>query len=53
MGRQTGMAASLVLAGREANNSDKKCKIAVQAFAQSYREAIQQFSTMPVVDLAR
>jgi uncharacterized protein (DUF2252 family) len=47
------MAASLVLAGREANNSDKKCKIAVQAFAESYRKAIHQFSAMPVVDLAR
>ncbi len=47
------MAASLVLAGREANNTDKKCKTAAQAFVEAYREAIYQFSTMPVVDLAR
>ena len=47
------MAASLVLAGREANNAEKECKTAVLAFAHSYREAMQQFSGMPMVDLAR
>jgi len=47
------MAASLVLAGRESNNSEKECKIATFAFVKSYREAMQQFSKMPVVDLAR
>jgi len=47
------MAGSLVLAGREANNSEKECKIATLAFAESYREAMRQFSKMPVVDLAR
>jgi uncharacterized protein (DUF2252 family) len=47
------MAASLVLAGREANNSEKGCKTGVLAFVKSYREATQQFSAMPVVDLAR
>jgi len=47
------MAGSLVLAGREANNADKDCKTATLAFVESYREAMQQFSKMPVVDLAR
>ncbi len=47
------MAGSLVLAGRESNNTEKECKIAALAFAQSYREAMQQFSGMPMVDLAR
>jgi uncharacterized protein (DUF2252 family) len=47
------MAASLVLAGRESNNSEKACKIAALAFVESYREAMQQFAAMPMVDLAR
>jgi uncharacterized protein (DUF2252 family) len=47
------MVASLVLAGRESNNSEKVCKLAAQTFAQSYREAMQQFAGMPMVDLAR
>jgi len=47
------MAGSLVLAGREANNGDKGCKAGVLAFVRSYREAMQQFAAMPVVDLAR
>jgi uncharacterized protein (DUF2252 family) len=47
------MAASLVLAGRESRNAEKGCKTAALAFAESYREAMQQFSGMPIVDLAR
>jgi uncharacterized protein (DUF2252 family) len=47
------MAASLVLAGRESNNAERECKNAALAFAESYREAMQQFSGMPMVDLAR
>ena len=47
------MAASLVLAGRESSNSDKQCKTASLSFVESYREAMRQFSKMPVVDLAR
>src|SRR5262244_4588948 len=47
------MAASLVLAGRESDNSEKQCKVGVLAFVQSYREAMQQFAGMPMVDLAR
>lgn len=47
------MAASLVLAGREAKHPDRSCKDAVSAFARRYREAMRQFSEMPVIDLAR
>jgi uncharacterized protein (DUF2252 family) len=47
------MAASLVLAGREAGNSDRQCKNAVLAFACSYHVWMRQFSQMPVVELAR
>ena len=47
------MSASLVLAGREAGNSDKQCTDAVLAFARRYRACMHRFSEMPVVDLAR
>ncbi len=47
------MAASLVLAGRESRNTEKDCKIAALLFAKSYRQAMAQFSAMPMVDLAR
>jgi len=47
------MSASLVLAGREAGNPDKQCKMAVLAFVERYRESMRRFSEMPVVDLAR
>jgi uncharacterized protein (DUF2252 family) len=47
------MSASLVLAGREAGNSEKQCKDAVLAFVRRYRLWMHRFSEMPVVDLAR
>jgi hypothetical protein len=47
------MAGSLVLAGRESNNSEKACRIGVLTFVKSYRDAMQQFAEMPMVDLAR
>jgi uncharacterized protein (DUF2252 family) len=47
------MSASLVLAGREAGDSDKNCRIAVLAFAARYRACMHTFSEMPAVDLAR
>jgi uncharacterized protein (DUF2252 family) len=47
------MAASLVLAGREAGNSDKQCKMAVLGFVERYRRCMRRFSQMPVVELAR
>ncbi len=46
------MCASLVLAGREAGNSDLQCETAVMAFVNSYRRSMRRFATMPVVDLA-
>src|SRR5271167_4661498 len=47
------MSASLVLAGREAGNTDKQCRNAVLAFVDSYRMCMRRFSEMPAVDLAR
>jgi uncharacterized protein (DUF2252 family) len=47
------MAASLVLAGHVAGDSDRQCKDAVLAFAAVYRESMRFFSEMPVLDLAR
>jgi len=47
------MAASLVLAGREAGNADKQCKLAVLAFVQRYRQCMRRFSEMAVIELAR
>jgi len=47
------MSASLVLAGREAGNSDKECRAAVLAFAAKYRERMDHFAGMPSVELAR
>ena len=47
------MSASLMLAGREAGNTEKECKEAVLAFARSYRESMHHFCEMTVLDLAR
>ena len=47
------MAASLVLAGREARNSERQCKDAVLAFSRQYRARMRQFSELPVLELAR
>jgi uncharacterized protein (DUF2252 family) len=47
------MASSLILAGREARNSERQCKDAVLEFARSYRESMKFFSELPVVELAR
>ncbi len=47
------MAASLVLAGREAGNSDKECKLAVLACVERYRQCMRRFSEMAVIELAR
>ncbi len=47
------MAASLVLAGREAGNSDKECKLAVLACVGRYRQCMRRFSEMSVLELAR
>ena len=47
------MAASLMLAGREAFNTEKECKEAVLIFARSYRESMRNFCEMTVLELAR
>jgi uncharacterized protein (DUF2252 family) len=47
------LATSLVLAGRAANDPDKHCKEAVGTFVRAYREAMDGFSRMTVLDLAR
>jgi len=47
------MAASLILAGREAKNSERQCKDAVLEFARNYRESMQLFSELSVLELAR
>jgi uncharacterized protein (DUF2252 family) len=47
------MATSLVLAGREARNSERQCKDAVLEFARNYRDSMRKFSELPVLELAR
>jgi uncharacterized protein (DUF2252 family) len=47
------MAASLVLAGREAGNSEPRCRDAVATLMQSYRGLIAKFSNMAWLDLER
>ena len=47
------MATSLVLAGREARNSERQCKDAVLEFGRVYRESVWKFSELPVLELAR
>ncbi|HVP50458.1 MAG TPA: DUF2252 domain-containing protein, partial [Candidatus Bathyarchaeia archaeon] len=47
------MAASLVLAGRSANNTEDQCKDAVEIFTRTYREFVWKFSELPVLELAR
>ena len=46
------LATSLVLAGREAHDTDKHCKEAVRVFVRAYREAMFGFSRMTALDLA-
>src|SRR5215471_3512540 len=47
------MAASLVLAGREAPNSERQCHDAVLEFARKYRESMHAFSELSTLELAR
>lgn len=47
------LATSLVLAGREAGDTDNQCRTAVRVFSRAYRDAIYGFSRMAVIDLAR
>ena len=47
------MAASLILAGREAGAKHSNCRDAALAFLASYRTAMHLFAGMPVIELAR
>ncbi len=47
------LAASLVLAGREAGDGGPLCSEAVGELVFSYREALKRFATMSALDLAR
>ena len=47
------MAASLVVAGREAGNKDGACTRAVARFVSSYCEDIRAYAPMPVLEVAR
>jgi uncharacterized protein (DUF2252 family) len=47
------LAASLVLAGREAGDGDSLCASAAEEFVFSYRAALKKFSLMSALDLAR
>jgi uncharacterized protein (DUF2252 family) len=46
------MATSLVLAGREAGAKNSLCRESSQAFLAAYRESMQSFAHMPVLELA-
>jgi uncharacterized protein (DUF2252 family) len=47
------LAASVVLAGREGGQKDAACKDAVTAMVASYRAAIDRYSAMRVLEVAR
>lgn len=47
------LATSLILAGREAGNSDKLCNQAVQVLMACYRDSMLQFAKMARLELAR
>jgi uncharacterized protein (DUF2252 family) len=47
------LATSLVLAGREAQNSDKECREAVLACAETYRSKMNEFSWMTCLVVAK
>lgn len=47
------MATSLILAGREARNSERDCKDAVLRFSRTYRKTMCDLSELSVIELAR
>jgi uncharacterized protein (DUF2252 family) len=47
------LAASVVLAGREAGNGNRLCGEAVRTLTRSYRESMDRFAEMGLLDLAR
>jgi uncharacterized protein (DUF2252 family) len=46
-------ATSLVLAGREAGDTDDECRASAGAFVRSYRGAVRGFAKLPYIDLLR
>lgn len=47
------LGASIVLAGREAENSEARCREAVRDFVRTYRRAMRAFAAMPAVQVAQ
>lgn len=47
------LATSVILAGREAGDSDGECKDAVKTLTSSYRRSLVQFASMRVLELAK
>jgi uncharacterized protein (DUF2252 family) len=47
------LATSLVLAGDEAGETQANCVAAVRAFVSAYRQALNVFAELPVLDLAK
>jgi uncharacterized protein (DUF2252 family) len=47
------LATSLVLAGSEADGGKRDCAAAVRAFVESYRESMDRFSRLKVLELAK
>src|SRR5262249_11137467 len=47
------LATSLVVAGRAANDSDAECEDAARRVVAAYREGLEKYASMPVVELAR
>ncbi len=47
------LAASVILAGREAGNGNRLCVEAVRTLTRSYRESMDRFSDMGLLELAR
>lgn len=47
------MATSIVLAGRDAGDSETKCKDAALVFTQDYCDWMRRFADMPTLDVAR
>lgn len=47
------LAASLVLAGREARNSDRQCRDAVLVCGRTYRGKLREFSRMSCLEVAK
>ena len=47
------LATSMVLAAREAGDTDKRCQAAVMEMVERYRTSMDEFAELPVIELAR